>query len=98
MEKKSPHFPLVRVKEYAQAGSVRITRAAYAGAAELGIDKQGMLNIVCSLCARDFYKSMTFYNDHTQWQDVYRPESPEGKLYLKLSIDEGLLIISFKEA
>ena len=45
----------------------------------------------------DFYKSMTTYADHTIWQDVYRPTTAAGDLYLKLTVIDDLLIVSFKE-
>lgn len=41
---------------------------------------------------------MTTYSDHRLWQDVYCPLTSAGRIYLKLSIDEGLLVVSFKEA
>ncbi len=50
-----------------------------------------------ALTVKDFYKSMTSYNDHTQWQDVYRPSVDGIKLYVKLSVQDGVLILSFKE-
>lgn len=51
-----------------------------------------------TLTVKDFYKSMTSYNDHTQWQDVYRPNTEGIKLYVKLTVQDGVLILSFKEA
>lgn len=45
----------------------------------------------------DFYKSMTTYADHTIWQDVYRPSTKAGDVYLKLTVIDDVLIVSFKE-
>ena len=48
----------------------------------------------------DFYKSMTGYNDHTQWQDVYRKDTDYGeRLYIKFTagIVTDFIILSFKE-
>jgi motility quorum-sensing regulator/GCU-specific mRNA interferase toxin len=56
-----------------------------------------MLAVVMALSPSDFYKSMTSYADHTVWQDVYRPFTPVGDVYLKLTVIEDVLIISFKE-
>jgi motility quorum-sensing regulator / GCU-specific mRNA interferase toxin len=56
-----------------------------------------MLDIVIPLTSRDFYKSMTTYADHTLWQDVYRPVIKVGGVYLKLTVVDDLLIVSFKE-
>jgi motility quorum-sensing regulator/GCU-specific mRNA interferase toxin len=41
---------------------------------------------------------MTTYADHRLWQDVYRPMTGMGRLYIKLTVAEGLLVVSFKEA
>ena len=46
---------------------------------------------------QDFYKSMTTIADHRVWQDVYRPLTQCGEVYLKLTITDELLIVSFKE-
>jgi motility quorum-sensing regulator/GCU-specific mRNA interferase toxin len=40
---------------------------------------------------------MTTHADHTLWQDVYRPETAVGYVYLKLMVVDELLIVSFKE-
>ena len=63
----------------------------------LGFDVQGMLAVVRELSPSDFYKSMTTYLDHTVWQDVYRPHTAVGQVYLKLTLLEDVLIVSFKE-
>ncbi|AMP13533.1 mRNA interferase MqsR [Collimonas pratensis] len=56
-----------------------------------------MLEVVMALSSADFYKSMTSHADHRVWQDVYRPITPFGKIYLKLTVIDELLIVSFKE-
>ncbi len=56
-----------------------------------------MLDVVMALKPTDFYKSMTTYADHTIWQDVYRPKTPAGDVYLKLTVMDDVLIVSFKE-
>jgi motility quorum-sensing regulator/GCU-specific mRNA interferase toxin len=40
---------------------------------------------------------MTTYSDHRVWQDVYRPSTPKGEVYLKLTVIDDVLIVSFKE-
>lgn len=40
---------------------------------------------------------MTTYADHSIWQDVYRPHTKAGRVYLKLTVIEDVLIVSFKE-
>ena len=41
--------------------------------------------------------SMTTLLDHRIWQDVYRPSTQAGEVYLKLTVIEDVLIVSFKE-
>lgn len=81
-----------------RAGRVRATLSALSGAAALGLDFDGMLNAVMALTPRDFYKSMTTHADHRIWQDVYRPRTANGLIYLKLTVIDEVLIVSFKEA
>jgi motility quorum-sensing regulator/GCU-specific mRNA interferase toxin len=50
-----------------------------------------------ALTPADFYKSMTTYADNRVWQDVYRPATPAGAVYLKLTVIDDVLIVSFKE-
>jgi motility quorum-sensing regulator/GCU-specific mRNA interferase toxin len=79
------------------AGKVRTTRTAREGATALGFDFDGMLTVVMALTQADFYKSMTTHTDHRVWQDVYRPMTPTGEVYLKLTVVDDVLIVSFKE-
>ncbi len=97
MEKGTPHCKLPAVKALVDAGRVRTTHSARAGANVIGFDYAGMLAVVKALKPTDFYKSMTTHADHTIWQDVYRPNTPAGDLYLKLTVIDDLLIVSFKE-
>ncbi len=50
-----------------------------------------------ALTPADFYKSMTSHADHRVWQDVYRPTTQAGAVYLKLTVIDDVLIVSFKE-
>ncbi len=97
MEKQTPHYPLSQVKELIEAGMVRSTRTALEGGAALGFDFRGILAVIAKLSRQDFYKSMTTYQDHRVWQDVYRTVTEAGEVYVKLTVMEGLLIVSFKE-
>ena len=63
----------------------------------LGLDFKGMLSVLTALTTADFYKSMTTHADHRVWQDVYRPMTPVGQVYLKLTVVNDVLIVSFKE-
>lgn len=80
-----------------ESGQVRATKAAREGATALGINYDGMIAVVLALTAADFYKSMTAHADHRVWQDVYRPTTAAGEVYLKLTVIDGVLIVSFKE-
>lgn len=97
MEKRTPHCQLSVVKTLVEAGKVHTTHAARTGANELGLVFSDMLDVVLALTPADFYKSMTTHADHTIWQDVYRPSSPAGDVYLKLTVINDVLIVSFKE-
>ncbi len=96
MEKATPHCKLSVVKALVGAGHVRTTRSAREGAVALGLDFDGMLAGVMALTSADFQKSMTTHADHRVWQDVYRM-MPAGEVYLKLTVIDDVLIVSFKE-
>ena len=97
MEKRKPHCPLAIVHRLVGEGRVRSTASALSGAAAMDLDFDGMLDVVRILTVRDFFKSMTTHADHRTWQDVYRPSTPEGDIYLKLTVIDDVLIVSFKE-
>ena len=97
MEKRSPHCQLSVLKALIEEGKVRSTFSALAGGAALGFDFQGIVAVVLALAPKDFYKSMTTHADHRVWQDVYRPTTPAGEVYLKLTVVQDVLIVSFKE-
>lgn len=99
MEKRNAHYPLPVVKALVEAGEVRATNSAFHGARGLGVyDLTGMCAVVLSLSSANFYKSMTTYADHRIWQDVYHAETVGGdEVYLKLTVIDDLLIVSFKE-
>ena len=97
MEKRTPHCQLAVISRLIDEGKVRSTYSALAGGAALGFDFDGMVSIVRALTATDFYKSMTTHADDTVWQDVYRPATAAGSIYLKLTVIHDVLIVSFKE-
>lgn len=97
MEKRVPHCKLPVVKALVASGKVRTTQAARVGASGLGLGLVDMLDVLTALQPTDFYKSMTTYADHTVWQDVYRPRTLAGDVYLKLTVIDDVLIVSFKE-
>ncbi|MEE1886352.1 type II toxin-antitoxin system MqsR family toxin [Pseudomonas carassii] len=97
MGKRTPHCPLEKVRMLMSQGRVRPTRTAIQDCDALGLSPRQMLEVVRGLSAHDFYKSMTTYHDHRIWQDVYRPRTVFGDLYIKLTVVDDVLIVSFKE-
>jgi motility quorum-sensing regulator/GCU-specific mRNA interferase toxin len=81
-----------------QAGKVRATVSATTTAAALGVfGTKAMCDVILSLTNRDFYKSMTTHSDPKAWQDVYHGEFNGIHLYVKLTVVDDVLIVSFKE-
>jgi motility quorum-sensing regulator / GCU-specific mRNA interferase toxin len=99
LEKATPHCKLSFAQFLVESGKVRATTSAFIGARELGInDLAGMCTVVMSLTTADFYKSMTTYADHRIWQDVYHAQISDGNVaYLKLTVIDDVVIVSFKE-
>ena len=99
MEKHTPHHKLALVKSLVQAGKAGATMTARTGAAELEIEESEMWAVVAALQRSDFYKSMTSHANHKVWQDVYRPVTEYGQIYLKFTVEDGVLVllVSFKE-
>ena len=99
MEKNTPHCTLIVVKTLVETGKVKATASAFNGARNVGIDNlAGMCAVVMSLTGRNFFKSMTTHADHRIWQDVYHATTANGDdVYLKLTVIDDVLIVSFKE-
>jgi motility quorum-sensing regulator/GCU-specific mRNA interferase toxin len=97
VEKRTPHCKLAVIKTLLAAGKVRATVSALSGGAALGFGFEEIIGVVAALTPRDFYKSMTTQADHRIWQDVYRPKTQAGDVYIKLTVIDDVLIVSFKE-
>ena len=99
MQKGAPHCKLPVVQALIESGRVHATASAFGGARDLGInDLAGMCAVVMSLTSADFYKSMTTHADHRIWQDVYQAKTASrADVYLKLTVIDDVLIVSFKE-
>jgi motility quorum-sensing regulator/GCU-specific mRNA interferase toxin len=63
----------------------------------MGFNFDGIIAVIMALTLKDFYKSMTTHADHRIWQDVYRATTDAGEVYLKLTVIDDVLIVSFKE-
>ncbi|AXL49680.1 hypothetical protein DSC91_001587 [Paraburkholderia caffeinilytica] len=97
MEKNTPHCKLADAQGLARAGKIRITKSAVIGAAALGFGPDVIVETLMSLDRRAFRKSMTTYADHRVWQDVYCAMTEAGMVYLKLTVVDDVLVVSFKE-
>ena len=97
MEKQTPHYKLSVVKAMIEAGNVRSTKSALIGGEAMGFGFDDIINVVMALTPLDFYKSMTTHTDYRVWQDVYRPTTSAGEVYLKLTVIDDELIVAFKE-
>ena len=85
------------VKAMIEAGNVRSTKSALMGGEAMGFGFDDIIDVVMALTPIDFYKSMTTHTDHRVWQDVYRPTTSAGEVYLKLTVIDDVLIVTFKE-
>ena len=97
MEKRKPHCSLSVIHALVEKGQVRATGSALSGAAAMDFEFDDMLTVIRALTTGDFYKSMTTLADHRVWQDVYQPSSNARDVYLKLTVIDDVLIVSFKE-
>ncbi len=98
MEKGTPHCKLAVVKALVSSGQIKATASAFDGARDVGInDLAGMGAVVMALTPGNFRKSMTTHADHRIWQDVYHATTGGHDVYLKLTVVNDVLIVSFKE-
>lgn len=87
MEKRKSHYDLKKLKKlFCGQGTWHITQVAHKGAASMGyMDVDDILAVVSRLGPDYFYKSMTSYQNHKIWQDVYRyRDDHDRSLYIKL--------------
>ena len=97
MEKRKAQYPLAEVRRLVDGQRVGFTKTALEGGTAMGFDAEEMLQVVAKLNAKDLHKSMTTHRDYKVWQDVYHADTGRGVAYVKLTVVEDLLIVSFKE-
>ncbi len=100
MEKKTPHYRLLDIKAaFSSVDTLRLSGSALLGARAMGMDLAAIVAVVQSTTRSHFLKSMTSYNDHTIWQDVYHVPAGKYVVYEKFTLeaDKFFLLISFKE-
>lgn len=95
----TPTHSLAQVIALVQQGKYRTTTVALKGAAALGVDLDGIIATVLDLPnTGKFYKTMESNQNPGHWMDVYHAQTPTGdEVYLKLMVQNGVLIVSFKE-
>src|ERR1700730_15916456 len=99
MRGRRPRYSLARIKAaFADAARLNRTLSAAEGAEELGMDGQAVVDVIASLTAEDFEKSMPSERDPAIRQGVYKPVVDGRELYVKFRLDaqRGLLLMSFK--
>ncbi|HEX9399452.1 MAG TPA: type II toxin-antitoxin system MqsR family toxin [Anaeromyxobacter sp.] len=96
MEKRKPTYDLEGFRqEFCSVKALRMTRTAQDATLRLGLTRE---DVVQCMKREHFYKSMTSFDDHRIWQDVYHVSWEDLALYVKLTVDElGRLILSMKE-
>lgn len=99
MEKRKPHYDLVRIQQtVVLLGAAAFTRTALDGGRRMDLTTPEMLDVIASLSRTNFYKSMTTASDHRIWQDVYHADTPAGKVaYIKVTMRDNAPVIQFKE-
>lgn len=79
-------------------GSRSFTFAAQRGAESMGLSRVEAVGVVLALTGSMLYKSMTTNSDNKIWQGVYHAPCPNGKIaYIKLTVQDGAVVIQFKE-
>lgn len=106
MKKKKPTYDLNDFIEV-MSSDFKITFSARKSAYDLQMNDSDILTIIQSMDRKMFFKSMTSYQNHKIWQDVYHvPTSFEGEsltLYVKFTgqlitvISTDYTLLSFKE-
>lgn len=100
MEKNTPHYDLAVIK----ADVRRLKGNAFTGTARksawaLGLTLPDMQQVIAQLQRNHLYKSMTTYDDHRVWHDVYHVNTNGLEIYIKMTYrpSGGPPVISFKE-
>lgn len=98
MEKKKPTYELEAIRAAAGTG-MTYTSAAIAGAAMMGMTRADMVRVVQALTRQEFFKSVTAFQDHRVWMDVYHARADGYDVYIKFVQDTvtEFTCTSFKE-
>ena len=95
IDKYTPTYDLESFKQ----SKYEIKMSAIRGAFDLGFNRTDIRAAIQSMERKHFYKSMTSYNNHHIWQDVYHVPYKGLVLYVKFT--QGTItdftLLSFKE-
>ncbi|CBS86120.1 type II toxin-antitoxin system MqsR family toxin [Azospirillum lipoferum] len=100
MEKRRPTYDLDAFKAAMTApNGLAITKVALLDAAALGFTRSDIVATIAVMDGSHFVKSMTSYNDHKEWQDVYVVPAKGMMIYTKFRGDTltAFRVLSFKE-
>lgn len=100
MEKNTPHYALAVIQaDVRRLGGNALTSTAKSNAWALGLTLSDMQEVISGLQRKQFHKSMTTYNDHRLWHDVYHANTHGLEIYIKVTYrpSGGAPVISFKE-
>lgn len=75
------------------------TGAAVTGAAMMGMTRSDMVRVIRGLTRQDFFKSVTAFQNHRLWMDVYHARADGYRIYIKFVQDTvaEFTCTSFKE-
>ena len=95
IDKFRPTYDLEKFK----SSNFRMTATATDNALDIGFDIVDVHRVVSTMQPEHFYKSMTSYQNHKVWQDVYHVPYDDMILYIKFTEDviSEFLLLSFKE-
>jgi motility quorum-sensing regulator / GCU-specific mRNA interferase toxin len=98
VEKRSPHYDLARVQADVALGGGGLHQNRLGRRSKHGTDNGGDAGGDRFAFAPRFYKSMTTFNDHRLWQDVYLAATPvRTYAYIKITLRDAAPVIQFKE-
>ena len=99
MEKRRCHYSLHDIKALIiSRGADSFTLTALTNARLMGLSAAQAVAVINTLTPAMFYKSMTTHFNSSVWQDVYHAPTPVGRIaYIKLTLQDGVVVIQFKE-
>jgi Txe/YoeB family toxin of Txe-Axe toxin-antitoxin module len=102
MASSKPKYDLSKIKTLlCDSDAYHITLEAHHGAAELGyMDAESILDMIENIQEDDFHKSMPSERIQGLWQDVYRVNDGNNKIYIKLQLSvngEKVVVVQFKK-